>query len=174
MKKGKIAQIKELNKSLKPPKELGGNFIPDGFEKQFDFMFVAEMPSMRKPKRALELYTNYNFKSDKLLNEMMIKYGVGGSYVTDIVKERGVPGRPTEEQLRRWLPFLLEEIKIIGPKYIVVFGKGNYFRSFEPWVEPEISKNIKVDWVFHYCTRVPKKKFEERFKETITRMKKLK
>ena len=173
MSENKATQIEKLNRSLKPPKELGGNFIPDGFEKQFDFMFLAEMSSMREPKDAQDLHSNYNFKDDKLLNEIMVKCGVGGSYVTDIVKERRVPGRPTEQQIREWLPFLLREIEIIRPEYIVVLGKGNYFRNFRLWVEPQIDKNIKVDWVFHYSTQVPKKKFEVRFSEIISKFRKL-
>jgi len=161
-------ELENLNKSLKPPKELGGNFIPDGYKKQFKFMFIAEMPSMRGPFNA----QNNNFKGDKLLNETMVKRDVGGSYVTDIVKERGLPGRPTEEQIKKWLPFLLKEISIIKPEYIVVLGKGNYFCNFKPWVEPQIDKNIKIDWVFHYSTQVPRKKFEQKFSEVISKLKK--
>jgi uracil-DNA glycosylase family 4 len=134
-------------------------------------MFIAEMPSMRGLKNDKELLVNDNFKGDKLLNETMAKYGVGGSYVTDIVKERGIPGRPTYEQIKEWLPFLLKEIDIIKPKYIVVLGKGNYFGNFKTWVEPRIDKSIKVDWVFHYSTRVPRLKFEQRFREVINRLK---
>jgi len=170
MLKNKATQIENLNKSLKPPKELGGNFIPDGFKPRFDFIFIAEMPSMREPKSMQELHTNYNFKGDKRLNEIIVKYGVGGSYVTDIVKERGVPGRPTEKQIRKWLPHLLKEIDIIKPKCIIVLGKGNYFRNFKSWIEPQIDKNIRTDWVFHYSTQVPKKKFEARFNEVISEL----
>lgn len=166
----RATQIENLNKSLKPPKELGGNFIPDGFKKQFDFMFVAEMPSMREPKSIQELHVNYNFKGDKRLNEIMAECGVGASYVTDIVKERGVPGRPTEKQIRKWLPFLLKEIDILKPKYIVVIGKNNYFYNFKLWVEPQIDKKIKADWIFHYSTQVPKKKFEVRFNKVISKL----
>ena len=161
----RATQIEKLNKSLKPPKELGGNFIPDGYKKQFEFIFIAEMPSMRGPFNT----QNNNFKGDKLLNETMVKYGVGGSYVTDIVKERGLPGRPTEEQIKKWLPFLLKEISIIKPKYIIVLGKTNYFRNFNLMVDSQIDKNITVDWVFHYARRVPRKKFEQRFCEVISK-----
>lgn len=174
----RASKIEKLNKLLKPPKELGGNFIPAGFKKQFDFMFIAEMPSMREPKNVQDLHTNYNFLGDKLLTEKIAKCGLGGSYVTDMVKERGVPGRPTEEQIRKWLPFLFREIGIIKPKYIVVLGKGNYFRNFGLWIEPQIDKSIKADWVFHYAMREPRKKekfktkkekFEMRFSEVISK-----
>lgn len=166
----KATKIENLNKTLKPPKELGGNFIPTRFKKQFDFMLVAEMPSMREPKNVQDLYTNYNFKGDKVLLEAMVSCGVGGSYVTDIVKERELPGRPTEKQIKKWLPFLLKEIDIIKPKYIIVLGKGNYFRNFKPWVEPQIDRKVKTDWVFHYSTQVPRLKFEQRFREVMNRL----
>ena len=166
----KLSKIENLNKALKPPKELGGNFVPDGFKKQFDFMFIAEMPSMREPKNIQDLYINYNFKGDKVLLETMTNCGVGGSYVTDIVKERGLPGRPTEEQIKKWLPFLLKEIDIIKPKYIIVLGEGNYFCNFKPWVKSQIDERVKVDWVFHYSTQVPRLKFEQKFREVINRL----
>jgi len=167
MPENKATRIENLNKSLKPPKELGGNFIPDGFRKKFDFMFIAEMPSMREPESIQELHTSYNFKGDKRLNEIMAECRVGGSYVTDIVKERGLPGRPTEKQIKKWLPFLLKEINIIKPKYIIVIGKKNYFNNFKLWVEPQIDKKVKADWVFHYVPRIKKDKFESRFREVI-------
>ena len=160
-------EIKELNKLLKPPKELGGKFLPEGLEKRFDFMFVAEMPSMNEPGK---ISANFNFNltaRDKFFQEMMVKYGVGGNYVTDIVKERSKPRRPTEKEIKKWLKFLLKEVKIINPKAIIVLGKRTYEQSFRPYVEPNIPGAIKVDYVFHYSSRVPKKKFEDRFREVV-------
>jgi len=170
----KLNELEKLNKLLKPPEELGGNFIPDGFKPQFDFIFVAEMPSMREPKNPKDLHTNYNFKGDKSLHKMMIECNVGGSYVTDIVKERKKPGRPVAEQIVKWLPFLLKEIKIIEPKFIIVLGKGNYDTNFQPFIEPKLPKTVKVDWVFHYSTRSQRQrlKFEQRFREVISKFKK--
>ena len=57
-------------------------------------MFVAEMPSMNVPKGWVQGNVIPNFSEtarDRFLQDMMVKYGVGGSYVTDIVKTRDYP-----------------------------------------------------------------------------------
>ncbi|OHA61947.1 MAG: hypothetical protein A2117_00055 [Candidatus Wildermuthbacteria bacterium GWA2_46_15] len=59
----KLRKLENLNRLLKPPQELGGNFVPVDSEPQFDFMFLAEMPSMREPEDQGELHTNYVEKS---------------------------------------------------------------------------------------------------------------
>jgi len=169
----KLNKLKNLNKTLKPPKELSGVFLPGNSKNQFNFMFIAEMPSMNEPKD-WDGKSNYNFnvtKRDKFFQEMLVKYGVAGSYVTDIVKERDVPRRPTSTEIQKWLPFLLKEIKIIQPKTIIVLGKRTYEESFKPLVEPRIPKGIKIDYVFHYSPQVSRNKFERKFSEVISRIK---
>lgn len=170
----KLNKLKKLNKTLKsPPQELGGKFLPENSPKQYYFMFIAEMPSMKIPK-CWDKKSNYNFGEFnarcKFFQEMIIKYNVAGSYATDIVKERDVPGKPKKEAIKQWLPFLLKEIKIIQPKAIIVLGERTYIKSFRPFIEPLIPKKIKVDYVFHYSSQVPRNKFEQRFSKVINKM----
>ncbi len=128
-------------------------------------MFVAETPSMSGTE------SNFcNTARDTFLQTIMEKYGVAGCYVTDIVKERAKPGMPTEVKIRRWRPFLIEEIEIIAPKAIVVLGRRTYEHSFKPFIEPCINKNILVEYVFHYCSQVRRAKFEERFADVMERI----
>ena len=168
----RMIRLEALNRSLKPPRELGGVFLPKGCQEQFQFMFVAEMPAMNEPKdRPID--ENFNFDvtvRDKFLQGMMIKYRVGGSYATDIVKERDVPRRPTRTEINKWLPFLLKEIGVIGPKAIVVLGRRTYVQSFKPVVERRVPRGIVVDWVFHYGSQVRRDKFERRFSRVIARI----
>ena len=170
----KIDKLKQLNKTLKMPHELSGVFLPIDSPKRFDFMFIAEMPSMNEPKeKGGDI--NYNFgvtAEDKFLRELMVKYDVAGSYVTDIVKKRNKPGRPTKEEIKRWLPFLLTEIEIIQPKYIVILGKTNYDNNFKKFVEPSIPNEIKVNWVYHYSQQGRKTnvEVEQRFKEVVNKI----
>ena len=169
----KLNKLENLNKLLKPPRELGGVFLPISLQKrQFDFMFVAEMPSMNEPKDWDEK-RNFNFDvtaRDRFFQDMITKYKVDGSYATDIVKERDVPRRPTKKEIQKWLPFLLKEIEIIQPKYIVVIGKRTYETSFKPFIKLKISKEIKIDYVFHYSSQVPRNRFEQKFSEVISQM----
>jgi len=172
----KLNKLEYLNKTLKPPEELGGVFLPVGSPKQFDFMFVAEMPSMNEPKKESAKKENFNFGDFdarcRFFQELIIKYGVAGSYVTDIVKKRDEPRRPTKEEIKKWLPFLLKEVEIIQPKAIIVLGRRTYDMSFKPFVEPFIPKNIKVDYVFHYSQQGAKTnaEVEQRFSEVIRKM----
>ncbi|KPJ56372.1 hypothetical protein AMJ49_05015 [Parcubacteria bacterium DG_74_2] len=170
----KLKKLENLNKLLKPPKELGGRFLPEGFRGQFDFIFIAEMPSMNEPK-TLSKYKNFNFgvtARDRFFQEMLIKYGVAGSYVTDIVKQRDIPKKPAREEIKKWLPFLLKEVEIIQPKAIIVLGRRTYDASFKPFVEPFIPKNIKMDYVFHYSQQGAKTntEVEQRFSEVIRKI----
>lgn len=169
----KLNKLEELNKSLKPPRELSGAFLPMGLQKQFDFMFIAEMPSMKKPKDISGLGGNFNVSApDKLLQKMMIQCGVAGSYVTDIVKRGDVARKLKKSEIQEWLPFLLKEIEIIQPKAIIVLGKRTYEASFKPFVEPLIPKGIRVDYVFHYSQQGAKTntEVEQRFSEVVNRM----
>ncbi len=169
----RLQQLEEINRSLNHPRELGGVFLPHGVEKTFDVMLIAEMPSMREPPTRAQPDWNWNFdvtRRDKFLQCMMSKYGLGGNYVTDLVKSRDIPGKPSHTELLKWLPFLLREIELISPEGIIVLGKRTYESSFLPYVQPAICESIRVDWVFHYCTQVSRRKFEERFKAVVESM----
>jgi uracil-DNA glycosylase family 4 len=168
----RLRRLEALNKTPNPAYDLSGAFLPAAAKKQFAVMFLAEMPSMNVPKGWVDGQPIPNFSEtarDRFLQEMMAKYGVGGGYVTDIVKARDVPRQPTPDEIARWLPFLLKEIEIIRPQALIVLGKRTYDASFMPFVARHVPKNIKVDWVFHYSNQVPRKKFEERFRQVVGR-----
>ena len=167
----KLKMLNDLNRPLKP---LGGLFLPPGTKEQFEFMFVAEMPSMNEPEE-IKNGESFNFgvsAPDRLLQKLMAENKVSGSYVTDIVKKRDKPRRPTKEEIMYWRPVLLEEIKIIQPKYIVVLGKTNYELNFRKYIEPMVSAPIKIDWVWHYSQQGSKTnaEIEQRFFDVVNRM----
>lgn len=167
----KLKRIEKLNKPLKP---LGGLFLPPDSKEQFEFMFVAEMPSMNEPDEIKD-GESLNFgvtAEDRFLKELMIKNSVSGSYVTDMVKRRDKPRRPTKKEIDHWLPTLMEEIEIIQPKYIIVLGKTNYDLNFRKFVEPLVPKTIKIDWVWHYSQQGAKTnaEIEQRFSEVVNKM----
>ncbi len=173
--KEKLTKLKELNKQLILPKELGGVFLPRGFDQRFDIMFIAEMPSKNEPKENLPINQNFNFdvtSRDKFLQKMMMKYGVAGSYITDIVKSRNIPRKPNREEIEKWTPFLIKEIEIIQPKGIVVLGKRTYENSFKPFIKNLVPKHIIIDWVYHYSQQGSKtnKEVELKFAEVIIKI----
>ncbi len=165
--------IARLNRTLRHPDELGGVFLPPGYRPQFDLMLLGEMPSLNEPQGIDVKQANFNLNvtsRDKFLQDMMVKYGAAGSYVTDIVKRRDKPRQPTKREILTWLPFLLKEITFIRPKGLVVLGKRTYEETFLPYVAPHIPAHIHFDYVFHYSSQVPRGKFEKRFALVITKL----
>ncbi len=163
-------KIKKINSKLIFPKEISGTFLPSGYKKQYKFMFLAEMPSQQEPKNGLKKEDNFNItKRDKLLQNTMIKYGVAGSYITDIVKSRDMARQPFKKEVEKYRDFLLKEIEIINPEIIVVLGKRTYEESFFKYIKSYINKSIICDYVFHCSSQVPKNKFINRFKKVINK-----
>jgi hypothetical protein len=75
----RLRRLNALNKTLDLARDLSGVFLPPESPKQFDVMFVAEMPFMNVPKDWIEGQPIPNFAEtarDKFLQDMMIKYGV--------------------------------------------------------------------------------------------------
>jgi len=173
--KEKLKKLKELNKQLSPSKELSGVFLPKGLDKRFDIMFIAEMPSRNESKKNLLVNHNFNFdvsSADKFLQKMMMKYGVAGSYVTDVVKSMNMPRKPNREEIEKWTPFLIKEIEIIQPKAIVVLGKRTYENSFKPFIKNLVPKQTIIDWVYHYSQQGSKtnKEVELKFAEVVIKI----
>lgn len=65
-------------------------------------------------------------RSGRYLDEVLRKNGLDrrGLYITGVVKET-TPGNrmPTEREIKRWMPVLLEEIQRVRPKIIVLMGR---------------------------------------------------
>jgi hypothetical protein len=164
------SKIMRLNSKLKLPDELPGRFLPKSSSPRFDIILLAEMPSMKVP-RGWNGVDNYNFdltKRDSFFQYMLVKHGIAGAYCTDIVKKRDVPRKPSAEEVRGWRDFLMKEIAIINPSLILVVGRRTYETSYEPCILP-LDSEITSDYIFHYCSQVPKQKFEYRLKETLER-----
>ncbi len=170
----RILELEKLNKQLKPiPEDLPGKFFPDGFPKQFYFIFLGPRPSMNMPDD-WDGTSNYNFdagtSNDIFFKEILTGCEVVGNYVTDIVKKRDVAGKKlSKDEVQEYLPFLLEEIEIIKPKAIILMGLEARRVFWEYDIKHQISREIEVDWVWHYSQQGAKTRREvfDRFKEVI-------
>ena len=163
----KIEALSRLNRQLSPPEELCGLFLPPGARQRDDILFLAEMPSMNEPSNSV--HTPFNFgvtARDRFFQDMLVKYGLAGVYVTDIVKRRDVPRRPTKSEIVLWLPFLKKELAILTPSMIIVIGKRTY-DSFIRHVAEQLNDHFRHDFIFHYCSQVSRSKFEERLREVV-------
>jgi DNA polymerase len=65
-------------------------------------------------------------KSGKYLDTVLRKSNIDRSklYITSVVKETTPRNRrPTAQEIRYWMPYLLEEIRRVKPKIVVLMGK---------------------------------------------------
>lgn len=100
-------------------------------------------------------------RSGKYLDGVLRKNGLIRSqiYITSVVKE-GTPGnrRPTPQEIKRWLPHLIGEIKEIRPKIVALMGavawqiprfEGiKYIETYHPAAAmrfPEMRKKFEAD-----------------------------
>jgi len=103
-------------------------------------------------------------KSGKYLDTVLRKNNIDRStlYITSVVKETTLGNRRlTEQQIRHWMPYLLEEIRRVKPKIVVLMGKI-------AWKTPRLEA-IKYIETYHPAAamRFPKarKKFENDFEK---------
>ena len=160
----KVQALRNLNATLRAPKQLSGVFLPSGARERDDLLLLAEMPSMATPKTT-DPVKQVNFGAtarDSFFKDMLQKHGLSGVYVTDVVKQRAQPRPPTREEILEWRPFLLQEIEILDPKVIIVIGRRTYEQSFLPHILPALKSQISHDYIFHYCSQVSRAKFAVR------------
>ena len=131
----KNEKIKSLNTSIKTDVRLINNnslrdtaVLGDG-NLDADIMFIGEAPGYE------EEVQNKPFvgPSGKLLNRIITAMGLGRNhvYISNILKFRpkigdGKQGRsnrkPSQEEIKSSMSYLLEEIKIISPKVVIILG----------------------------------------------------
>lgn len=121
---GKLTQIAQLEESMKdaniPYKDLQNTVMYDG-NPNSPIMFIGEAPGeqevvQRKP---------FVGKSGKLLQEMLDHAGIlrQNIYVTNVVVWRPPNNKtPMPDEIEAMRPYLLEHIRIINPKLIVLVG----------------------------------------------------
>ena len=134
----KDKQLEELNKKIAEFAQgknwgeiwLEGIFLPTYyFPHQYNVIFVAIQPSTNLLDNPyLRFLGNFNISpTEKKFQDRMMKFGFGGSYVTDIVKlQRLANERPTKKEIEMFLPFLEKELEIINPKIVVALGEETY------------------------------------------------
>jgi uracil-DNA glycosylase len=65
-------------------------------------------------------------RAGKYLNKVLLKKGIDRSqlYLTSVVKEPTPANRkPTANEIKRWMPYLMREIREIDPQIVVLMGR---------------------------------------------------
>ena len=84
-------------------------------------MLVGEGPGLNEDKEGLPFVGRAGNLLDKMLAS--IKLDREKVYITNVVNYRPPENRrPTEEEIKRYLPFLIKHIEIINPKILVLLG----------------------------------------------------
>lgn len=100
-------------------------------------------------------------RSGQYLNKVLQKYGLERDklYVTAVVKEATPHNRkPSAQEIKRWMPFLEDEIRAVQPTLIVLMGRVawkttrfegvEYLETYHPSAAmrfPEIRKKFEKD-----------------------------
>ena len=123
---GKAKKLELLKKSILSLKscELKKNakniVFSDGNPKS-KIMFIGEAPGANEDQEGLPFVG----KAGKLLDKMMAAIDLDRNkvYISNIVNYRPPENRkPTEEEIKRYLPFIAKHIEIIEPKIVVLLG----------------------------------------------------
>jgi uracil-DNA glycosylase family 4 len=86
-----------------------------------EIMLVGQNPGREEAKQGRPFVS----KSGKYLDTVLRKNNLNRSelYITNVVKETTPTNRrPTAQEIRYWIPCLLEEIQQVKPKIIVLMG----------------------------------------------------
>ena len=137
-----------------------GTFVAGEGPLNAEIMLIGQNPGSEEAKRGRPFVG----KSEKYLDTVLRKNNVDRSklYITNVVKEM-TPGnrRPTAQEIRYWMPYLLGEIRQVEPKIVVLMGKI-------AWKTPRL-KAIEYIETYHPAAamRFPRarQKFENDFRK---------
>ncbi|MFH0769323.1 MAG: uracil-DNA glycosylase [Chloroflexota bacterium] len=126
-------------------------------------MLVGQNPGSEEAKQGRPFVG----KSGKYLDAMLKKNEIdrGELYITSVIKETTHGNRqPTAQELSDWMPYLLEEIRRVKPKIVVLMGKI-------AWKTPRLEA-IKYIETYHPAAAMRFPKARERFERDFKKLKK--
>ena len=115
----------DLSKSRK-------NAVPGEGPISAQLMFVGEAPGAKED----EIGRPFVGRSGILLTELLTEAGIERNevFITSVLKSRPPNNRrPTSEEVKACLPYLMKQIEIISPKIIVLLGSVAVHSLIGPW-----------------------------------------
>ena len=124
--KDKESLLKNLKNSIKSIKNCqlkknAKNLVFSDGSLNSKIMIIGEGPGANEDKEGLPFVG----RAGQLLNKMLlsIKLNRKNVYITNVVNYRPPMNRkPSEEEIERYLPFLVKHIEIINPKILILLG----------------------------------------------------
>ena len=122
----KIDNLERLKKSIQSSKncslkENAKNMVFSDGNPRSKIMLIGEAPGANEDEEALPFVGRAGALLDKMLSA--INLDRKKVYISNIVNYRPPENRrPTDEEIKRYLPFITKHIEIINPKIIVLLG----------------------------------------------------
>ena len=122
----KIGDLERLKKSINSIKncslkENAKNMVFSDGNPKSKIMLIGEAPGANEDEEALPFVGRAGALLDKMLSA--INLDRKKVYISNIVNYRPPDNRrPTDEEIKRYLPFITKHIEIINPKIIVLLG----------------------------------------------------
>ena len=139
-----------------------GTFVAGEGPLNAEIMLIGQNPGSEEAKRGRPFVG----KSEKYLDTVLRKNNVDRSklYITNVVKEM-TPGnrRPTAQEIRYWMPYLLGEIRQVEPKIVVLMGKI-------AWKTPRL-KAIEYIETYHPAAAMRFPRTREKFESDFEKLK---
>lgn len=96
--------------------------VPGAGNPNAELMFIGEAPGANEDKQGIPFVG----AAGKFLNEMLGGIGINREdvFITNIVKYRPPNNRdPLPEEIKAFMPYLMEQIKVIKPKLVIFLGR---------------------------------------------------
>lgn len=148
----------QLKRNLKFSIYKNKKLVLDEGNSKAKLMLIGQNPGAEEEKTGKPFVG----RSGKFLNKILEKNKIKRKdiYITSVVNIKTPNRKPTKKEIDLFMPYLVEKIKIIKPKIVVLMGEV-------AWKTPMI-KGIKYIKTYHPAAamRFPniRKKFEEDFK----------
>lgn len=124
-------------------------------------MLIGQNPGQEEVKQGRPFVG----RSGKYLDKVFIENNIDRSklFITSVVKQPTPRNRrPTEKEIRYWMPYLIDEIRQIKPKIIVLMGKV-------AWKAPRF-EGIKYIEMYHPAAAMRFPKARDRFKKDFEKL----
>jgi uracil-DNA glycosylase family 4 len=140
-----------------------GTFVAGEGPSNAKVMLIGQNPGGEEAKQGRPFVG----KSGKYLDMVLMKNNIdrGKLYITSVVKET-TPGnrKPTAQEIQYWMPYLLEEIRQVKPKIVVLMGKI-------AWKTPRL-KAIKYTETYHPAAAMRFPRAREKFESDFGKLRK--
>lgn len=140
-----------------------GTFVAGEGPQNAEIMLIGQNPGGEEARQRRPFVG----RSGRYLDSVLRKNNIDRSrlYITSVVKET-TPGnrKPTAREISYWMPYLLEEIRQVEPRVVVLMGEV-------AWKTPRLG-NIRYIETYHPAAAMRFPRAREKFENDFSKLKK--